>query len=85
MQKESFQEELKDLRKNKRVKQSSVYAREKLYIDENGIIRSQGRLNDTSFVKINTPIVFAYNHPLTILYIQHKHKCYKCSSIQYTL
>ena len=69
MQKESFKEELKNLKEGKRIRNNSL-AQMKLYLDEYGIIRCQGRLNDTGFVTINTPILFAYNHPLTILYIQ---------------
>ena len=54
-------------------------------MEEYEIVRCKGRLNDTSFITINTPILFAYNHPLTILYIQHKHKCFNCNSVNYTL
>ena len=84
MQSESFPEEIELLKKGKSVKKNNLLQM-KLYLDEYDIIRCQGRLNDTSFITINTPILFAPDHPLTIMYIQYKHKCYNCCSVNYTL
>ena len=85
MQNESFKEELELLRKGKKIKNDSKYWSDNLYLDKHKIIRTKGRLNDTSFEKINTPVLFQHKHPLTLLYIQFKHKCYNCSSVDYTL
>ena len=85
MQINSFEEEIDLLKKGKSMKANSKYYQDKLYLDKYEIIRTQGRLNDTSFEKVNTPILFEYKHPLTLLYIQYKHKCYNNSSVNYTL
>ena len=85
MQANSFEEEINLLKAGKRVKASSKYYQDNLYLDKYQIIRTHGRLSDTSFEKVNTPILFEYKHPLTLLYIQYKHKCYNNSSIVYTL
>ena len=84
MQKECFPNELLDLNKGERVR-NEKYAQLKLYLDTYGIIRIQGRIRDEHFTKTNRPILFEYNHPFTILFIQDRHKCYNCSSVSYTL
>ena len=84
MQLESFPEEIASLKKGKIVKKNNL-CQMKLYLDKHDIIRCQGRLNDTGFISINTPILFAPDHPLTIMYIQYKHKCYNCCSVNYTV
>ena len=85
MQQECFQEEITTLKKGKRQKKSSKYAQSKIYFDEHGIIRTQGRLKDTSFIRFNTPILFGFKHPFTIAYIKYKHNCWNHSSQNYTL
>ena len=86
MQKECFPHELNQLRKGLRPEgEKGQYAQLKLYLDNRGIIRLHGRLNEESLIKANHPILFAYGHPLTISYILYKHKCYNCSSVTYTL
>ena len=86
MQKEVFHREIELLKDKQRViGDKGQYAQLKLYLDCNGIIRINGRLADESLQDVNKPILMAYNHPLTILYIWYKHKCLNCSSVSYTL
>ena len=84
MQKECFPTELANLQQGDRV-QNKKFFQLKLYLDEVGIIRIQGRLNDKHFTKTNKPILFGYRHPLTILYILDQHRMYNCSGVSYSL
>ena len=86
MQQHSFPHELQQLREGIRpIGDKGQYAQLKLYLDSQGIIRLHGRLNDEAFLEANRPILFAYNHPLTIAYILSRHKCINCASKLYTL
>ena len=86
MQREAFPNELELLESNQRVTgKKGEYTQLKLYLDNHGIIRLHGRLTDESLLTANRPILFAYNHPLTISYILNRHKCLNCSSVTYTL
>ena len=84
MQKQSFPSEILALGKGLSV-QKEKFLQLKLYLDKYGIIRVHGRMNDKYFINANRPILFAYRHPLTILFIQNKHKCLNCGSVSYTL
>ena len=86
MQREAFPKELELLEKGQKViGPDGEFAQLKLYLDCHGIIRLHGRCNDEALKIANKPILFAYNHPLTILYILNRHKCLNCSSVNYTL
>ena len=84
MQRECLPTELANLQQGDRV-QNKKFFQLKLYLDEVGIIRIQGRLNDKHFTKTNKPILFGYRHPLTILYILDQHRMYNCSGVSYSL
>ena len=86
MQAEAFPHVIQDLKAGRKpVGDKGQFRQLKLYLDSQGIIRLHGRLNDEAFQEANRPILFAYNHPLTISYILHKHRCMNCSSVTYTL
>ena len=84
MQRECFPEEIKILENGGQVKKNE-FCQLKLYLDQYGIIRIQGRLRDEHFTNINKPILFGYRHPLTILLILNHHRCCNCSGVNYTL
>ena len=84
MQRECFPKELLALKNGEKVK-NPKFLQLKLYLDHQGIIRIQGRLNDKHFTRTNKPILFGYRHPLTVLFILDRHKCYNCSGVEYTL
>ena len=84
MQLDCFPHIIKTLEQGKRVTENQ-FNQLKLFIDENGIIRIHGRVNDEFFKNSNKPILFGYRHRLTILFIIERHRLYNCGPVTYTL
>ena len=84
MQAECFAAEIELLKQGKHISKGP-FTQLKHYLDQHGIIRCHVRINDQSFAEVNSPVLFPYGHPLTILYIQKMHKCYNCPGVSGTL
>ena len=84
MQLQCFNNEISKLKKGERIENKKL-SQLKLYLDEHDIIRIHGRNQDEHFTRTNRPILFGYRHPLTILFIFSRHRCYNCSGVSYLL
>lgn len=75
VQMDSFFEEISDLKNNRTIKRSSRLFTLSCMLDEDDLIRLDGRLNNLQMdVDFKNPIILDYKHRITKLIIQHYHE-----------
>ena len=85
MQQKAFKEQLKDLQNNKQIKQGK-YAKLRLFLDNNGVIRCQSRVQFTMLKdERNAPVLMDVENNFTLAYIRNIHVRNNCATYNFLI